>query len=111
MAGSNGGHDASPGLQAYRIWVSVATAGMVVLCGLILSTVKETSNDVNALKVDMGQIKSAQAHQNSRIDRIEKLNDQQDERLIKFQDEFWKTINRINFSPPPIPTPPPEERV
>lgn len=100
-------HPESPGLQAYRVWVAVASAGCAALCGLIYSTVRETSNDVATLKVDMGQIKITQGHQNSRIERVELRNDQQDERLAKFQEEFWKAINRLTFSPPPVPTPPP----
>lgn len=105
-AASQDRHPESPGVRAYRIWVAVASAGMVTLCGMILSTVKETSNDVTTLKVDMSQLKAAQGHQNERIAEIIRRNEQQDDKISKLREDYLTVLNRVHF-PAPAPAPPP----
>lgn len=79
----------SPGVQAYRWMVGIATGGTMILALSILSTVKETAVDVNALKVDISTVKAMQSHLSSRIEATERRNDTQDAKIDGLWQRFW----------------------
>ncbi|WP_020695298.1 hypothetical protein [Reyranella massiliensis] len=80
----------SRGMQAYRWWMSVGLAATTTLAGLILSTVQKTADDVTALKVGFSTLSANQLHQSTRIDAIERRNDQQDEKIGDLQRQVWR---------------------
>ena len=83
--------DAPPkGTQAYRWLVGVGTASTTALAVLILSTVKATAPDVNALKVDVSTVKAMQIHQTTRIEAVERRNDAQDTKLDALSQQIWR---------------------
>lgn len=79
----------SPGVQAYRWLIAIATGGTMILALSILSTVKETAADVNVLKVDISTVKAMQTHLSSRIEASERRNDAQDAKLDGLWQRFW----------------------
>jgi len=79
-----------PGVQAYRWWVAVGVAATTGLAWLILSTVRETATDITMLKVAFERLTTTQGHQSSRIDAIERRNDQQDEKIGDLQRQVWR---------------------
>lgn len=101
----SGRHHDGPGVQAYRWWVATASAGMVALCVMIYSTVKETANDVTTLKIGLSMVTATQNHQNLRLDGIERRNDLQDDKIGKLQEEFWR-LPQLRPAPAPAPREP-----
>ena len=87
----------SRGVQAYRWLLSAGVAASTALAGLILSTVQKTADDVTALKVGFSTLSANQLNQSTRIDAIERRNDQQDEKIGDLQRQVW----RMTPSAPP----------
>ena len=83
-------NDVPKGVQAYRWGVSLGMAATVALAGLILSTVKETAADVGTLKTDVATMKATQVHQTSRIEAMERRNDEQDRKLDEVRSHMWR---------------------
>lgn len=87
-------HRESKGVSAYRWWLSVGMSATLALVGLILTTVKETANDVTLLKVQVSAMAATQLHQSARIDAIERRNDAQDTSIIDLQRRVWRLPER-----------------
>lgn len=84
------GNGSGRGVQAYRWMVSLGMAATVALAGLILSTVKETANDVTNLKIQFSTLTTTQFHQSSRMDSMDRRNDGQDNAIGELQRQVWQ---------------------
>lgn len=82
--------DIPKGTQAYRWLMGGGLAATTALASLILSTVKETAADVNALKIDVSTVRAMQIHQSSRIEAVERRNDLQDTKLDTLGQQIWR---------------------
>lgn len=82
--------DGSRGVQAYRWWVAVGTAGTAALAGLILSTVQDTAKDITTLKVGFAGLSTTQIHHAARLEGIERRNDEQDKRIGELWQRFYQ---------------------
>jgi len=77
------------GVQAYRWGVSIGTAATTALAGLIFNTVLKTADDVGTLKTDVATMKATQVHQTSRIEAVERRNEEQDRKIDDVRREIY----------------------
>ncbi len=80
----------SRGVQAYRWWMALGTAATGAVAIWTLTTVQKTADDVSALKTGFATLTATQNHQASRLDSIERRNDQQDEKIGDLQRQVWR---------------------
>jgi len=114
LNGTNGnGHGRQAGVQAYRWWISLGVAGLCYAAYKIDKTVDATAQTVVEIQRTIATVQSTHesrinAHA-QRLDGIDRRNDQQDDKFVKLQEQFWTLpAHRSIPAPPPPPASTPQ---